>query len=87
MTRLTKTSEKSEHSYVYVKEILSVCTDGNTTHLEVEIGNVIDNNGNLIAVGNVIVEIETLELVQTFNSTWTNHALSKLRSWLNQLVK
>ena len=87
MTRLTKTSKEPQHTYVYVKEITSICTDGNTTHLELEIGNVIDKNGNLLDVGNVIVEVETLELVQTFNSTWTTHAISKLRSWLNQIVK
>tara|TARA_R100000231_G_scaffold128840_1_gene100071 strand:+ start:131 stop:394 length:264 start_codon:yes stop_codon:yes gene_type:complete len=87
MTRLRKTSEISEHTYVNVKEIISVCTEGNTTHLEIEVSDVVDQNGNLIKIGNVIVEIETLELVQTFNSTWTTHALSKLRSWLNQIVK
>ena len=87
MTKLRKTSEKSEHSYVYVKEIISVCTDGNTTHLELEIGDIVDQNGTRRYMGNIIIEIETLELVQTFNSTWTTHALSKLRGWLNQIVK
>ena len=87
MTRLTKTSDEPQHTYVYVKDITSISTDGNTTYLEIELENVIDQNGNLLDLGNVIVEIETLELVQTFNSTWTTQALSKLRSWLNQLVK
>ncbi len=87
MKQLTKNTQTSAHTYCYVKEIQSICTDGNTTHLELDVDNVIDHNGDQVKIGNVIVEIETLQLVQTFNTTWTNHALSKLRVWLNQLVK
>ncbi len=87
MTKLTKQSSKSEHIYVSVRDIISVCTDGNTTHLEIEVSTIITEDGKYIDNKNIIVEIETLELVQTFNSTWTTHALTKLRSWLNQIVK
>lgn len=87
MTRLRKTSEKSEHIYCAVREIQSVCVDGNTTHMELEVNTIITEDGKYIDNKKVIIEIETLELVQTFNSTWTTHAISKLRSWLNQIVK
>lgn len=87
MTRLSKTSEKSEHIYCSVREIQSVAVDGNTTHLELEVSTIITEDGKYIDNKQVIVEIETLELVQTFNSTWTTHAIGKLRGWLNQIVK
>ena len=36
---------------------------------------------------NFIIEIDTLEIVQTFNTTWTNNAIGKLRRWLNDITK
>lgn len=87
MTRLRKTSEKSEHIYCSVREIQSVMVDGNTTHLELEVSTIITEDNKYFDNKKIVVEIETLELVQTFNSTWTTHAISKLRSWLNQIVK
>lgn len=87
MTRLRKSSKSPEHIYCSVREIQSVCVDGNTTHLELELSTIILENGKYLDNKQIIVEIETLELVQTFNSTWTTHAISKLRGWLNQIVK
>lgn len=87
MTKLSKTSEKSEHIYCAVRGITSVAVDGNTTHMEVEVSTIITEDGEYIHSKQVIIEIETLELVQTFNSTWTTHAIGKLRGWLNQIVK
>ena len=35
----------------------------------------------------ICMEIPTLDLVETFNTTWTNHAIGKLKHWINQLAK
>lgn len=87
MTRLSKTSEKSEHIYCSVREIQSVMVDGNTTQMQIEVGTIVTEDSKYLCDKIIIVEIETLEIVQTFNSTWTTHAISKLRSWLNHIVK
>lgn len=87
MTKLSKTSEKSEHTYAQVNEIQSIQVDGNTTHLQLEVGTIIDEEGNLIDGKIVIAEVQTLELIQTFNTTWTNHAVAKLKTYINQLTK
>tara|TARA_R100000655_G_C2940888_1_gene185638 strand:- start:224 stop:487 length:264 start_codon:yes stop_codon:yes gene_type:complete len=87
MTKLRNTSEKSDHLYCYIKEIESIQVDGNTTYMTVEIGNVITNDGVFANGEQAIIEIETLQLIETFNTTWVNHALGKLRTWLNQLAK
>ena len=87
MTKLRKTSEQSDHVYAHVRSIDSVAVDGNTTHMELEVGTIILSNGKMLDNEKIIVEIETLELIQTFNTTWTNHAVGKVRQWLNQVIK
>ncbi len=87
MTKLSKTSEQSDHAYAHVRSIDSVAVDGNTTHMELVVGTIILGNGKILDDEKIIVEIETLELIQTFNTTWTNHAVGKVRQWLNQVIK
>lgn len=87
MTKLRKTSEKSEHVFSHVRSIDSIAVDGNTTTMQIEVGTIVLSNGKILDNQTIIVEIETLELIQTFNTTWTNHALGKVRQWLNHLIK
>lgn len=87
MTKLSKQSEKSEHDYATITEISAIQVDGNTTHMTLEVPLIITKDGKVLEPTTVIAEIPTLELVQTFNTTWTNHAISKLKTWINQLSK
>ena len=87
MTKLRKTSKVNEHIFCSVREIQSIAVDGNTTHMELEISTIITEDNKYLDNKKIIVEIETLELVQTFNSSWTTHAVAKIRQWLNQVVK
>lgn len=87
MTKLRKQSETPQHIYTCITEIQSVQVDGNTTHLELNAVTIIDEKSRFTHDKKIIVEIPTLELIQTFNTTWTNHAIAKLKTWINQLSK
>ena len=87
MTKLNKQSKKPQHIYAAVNEITSIAVDGNTTHMEITVPLMILENGKTVYDKTVVVEIPTLELVQTFNTSWTNHAIGKLKHWINQLSK
>jgi len=87
MTKLTKTNDEPEHIYAAVNEITCIQVDGNTTHIEVKVPYMTLENGKSVYDKTVVVEIPTLELVQTFNTSWTNHAIGKLKHWINQLSK
>ena len=87
MTRLSKKSEETKHIYCEVKEISAISVDGNTTYMEIEVPIIVDELGRTHVSKTVIVEIPTLDLIQTFNATWMNHAVGKLKSWLNNVVK
>jgi len=87
MTRLTKTNKKPRHIYVQVKEITSIAVDGNTTFIEVDIPVITDELGRTYVNRTAHIEIPTLDLIQTFNATWVNHAVGKLKSWLNSVIK
>tara|TARA_R110001606_G_scaffold57435_1_gene138525 strand:+ start:1142 stop:1405 length:264 start_codon:yes stop_codon:yes gene_type:complete len=87
MTRLSKKSEEAKHIYCEVKEISSIAVDGNSTHMQIEVPIIIDELGRTHVSKTVIVEIPTLDLIQTFNATWMNHAVGKLKSWLNNVIK
>ena len=87
MTKLSKTSEEPKAIYCDIKEIISIEVDGNTTYILVEIPIIVDENGRTHVSKQANVEIPTLELIQTFNATWVNHAIFKLKHWLNQIVK
>ena len=87
MTKLSKTSKESEHIFAAVSEIQSIAVDGNTTHMQIKVCMIVDEYGELTHDKIVMVEIPTLDLVQTFNTTWTNHAIGKLKHWINQISK
>ncbi len=87
MTKLNKQSKEPQHIYTAVNEITTIAVDGNTTHMEITVPLMILENGKTVYNKTVVVEIPTLELVQTFNTTWTNHAIGKLKNWINQLSK
>lgn len=87
MTRLSKKSEETKHIYCEVKEIVSISVVGNSTHMEIEVPIIIDELGRTHVSKTVIVEIPTLDLIQTFNATWMNQAVGKLKSWLNNVIK
>ena len=87
MTKLRKTSEVNEHIFCSVRQIVTIGVDGNTTHVELDASTIITEDNKYLDNKKIIVEIETLELVQTFNSSWTTHAVAKIRQWLNQVVK
>jgi sporulation protein YlmC with PRC-barrel domain len=75
------------HKHITVKDINEVTTDANLTNLEVT-GVIINEDGSSTGeLQNLIIEIDTLAIVQTFNTTWTNNAIGKLRRWLNDLTK
>ncbi len=75
------------HKHITVKDINEVTTDANVTNLEVT-GVIINEDGSSTGeLQNLILEIDTLAIVQTFNTTWTNNAIGKLRRWLNELTK
>ena len=59
------------------------------TYLEVRAHAIINKEGKDISTEDeyITVVVPTLELVQTFNTTWTNHAIDKLKTWINQLAK
>jgi len=46
-----------------------------------------ENRDTFVQPAEITMEIPTLELIQTFNTTWTNHAIGKLKHWLNQITK
>jgi len=87
MTKLSKTSKESEHIFAAVSQIESIAVDGNTTHMQVKISMIVDEYGECTYDKVVMVEIPTLDLIETFNTTWTNHAIGKLKHWINQLSK
>ena len=87
MTKLTTTNDEPKHTYVCINELTCIQVDGNTTHIEATVPYMILENGKQIIDKTVVVEIPTLELVQTFNTSWTNHAIGKLKHWINQLSK
>ena len=87
MTKLSKTSKEPKHIYCEVKEISSISVDGNSTHMQIEVPIIIDELGRTHVSKTVIVEIPTLDLIQTFNATWMNQAVGKLKSWLNNVIK
>lgn len=81
-----------------VKQISSIQVDGNRTFIvfdafylhevKPELDPDADENfDNLLYDAEITMEIPTLDLVQTFNTTWTNHAIGKLKHWLNQITK
>jgi len=75
------------HKHITVKDINEVTTDANLTNLEVT-GVIINEDGSSTGeLQNLIIEIDKLAIVQTFNSTLTNNAIGKLRRWLNDLTK
>ena len=75
------------HKHITVKDINEVTTDANLTNLEVT-GVIINEDGSSTGeLQNLIIEIDTIAIVQTFNTTWTNNAIGKLRRWLNDLTK
>jgi len=75
--------------YVELQDITTIQVDGNRTYLEVKAYAIINKEGKDIATDEeyITVVVPTLELVQTFNTTWTNHAIGKLKTWINQLAK
>lgn len=87
MTKLTTNSKDSEHTFVSINEIHNTKVEGHITCIELTAQQIILENGKQIAQQTIIVEIPTLELVQTFNTTWTNNAIGKLKQWINQLSK
>ncbi|QDP67593.1 MAG: hypothetical protein GOVbin568_32 [Prokaryotic dsDNA virus sp.] len=81
-----------------IAQINSIQVDGNRTFIvfdayyihEVKPQLDADADENLdqfIQPAEITMEIPTLDLVQTFNTTWTNHAIGKLKHWLNQITK
>ena len=91
MTRLTKTSEIGETEvFAECKQIESICVDGNRTHIVFTCYYITSLSKEVMESDKeveICMEIPTLDLVETFNTTWTNHAIGKLKHWINQLSK
>tara|TARA_R110001606_G_scaffold2883_5_gene12478 strand:- start:1035 stop:1307 length:273 start_codon:yes stop_codon:yes gene_type:complete len=90
MTRLTKTSEVADTEvFAECKQISSICVDGNRTHIVFDCYYIqsVDQVMKIETEVQICMEIPTLDLVETFNTTWTNHAIGKLKHWINQLAK
>ncbi len=81
-----------------VSQITSIQVDGNRTFIEFDTyyisvpkQEVDPDTGEEtfrdVLDGKLVMEIPTLDLIETFNTTWTNHAVGKLKHWINQLTK
>ena len=81
-----------------VKQISTIQVDGNRTFIvfdayyvhEPKAGldpDADENFDDLLLNAEITMEIPTLDLIETFNTTWTNHAVGKLKHWINQLTK
>ena len=81
--------DEDKKYYVELQDITTIQVDGNRTYLEVQAYAIINKEGKDICTEDeyITVVVPTLELVQTFNTTWTNHAIGKLKTWINQLAK
>lgn len=81
--------DEDKQYYVELQDITTIQVDGNRTYLEVKAYAIINKEGKDISTEDeyITVVVPTLELVQTFNTTWTNHAIGKLKTWINQLSK
>ncbi len=81
--------DEDKQYYVELQDITTIQVDGNRTYLEVKAYAIINKEGKDISTEEeyITVVVPTLELVQTFNTTWTNHAIGKLKTWINQLSK
>ena len=81
--------DEDKKYYVELQDITTIQVDGNSTYLEVKAYAIINKEGKDISTEDeyITVVVPTLELVQTFNTTWTNHAIGKLKTWINQLAK
>jgi|ETNvirenome_2_30_1030614.scaffolds.fasta_scaffold00131_15 hypothetical protein len=91
MTRLTK-QFSGDKNQVYVKahSIKELEVDGNTTHLSVFIEHSVNGDGEMVEneeLSTLIIEIPTLDVISTFNTTFINRAIYSLKRWLNQIVK
>ncbi len=87
MTRLTKSSAIDKRkAYIVGKAIEEIWVDGNTTHMNIGV-DYYDADGEQTCIEVITLELPTLEVVQTFNATFINHAIGKLKQWLNQIVK
>tara|TARA_R110002020_G_scaffold456162_1_gene672470 strand:+ start:259 stop:489 length:231 start_codon:yes stop_codon:yes gene_type:complete len=75
------------HKLITIKDINEVTTDANVTTLKVTGVLINEDSTSTGELQNFIIELDTLEIVQTFNTTWTNNAIGKLRRWLNDLTK
>tara|TARA_Y100000114_G_C11750464_1_gene324012 strand:- start:87 stop:338 length:252 start_codon:yes stop_codon:yes gene_type:complete len=81
--------DEDKKYYVEIDHITTIQVSGNETYLEVRAHAIINKEGKDISTEDeyITVVVPTLELVQTFNTTWTNHAIGKLKTWINQLAK
>ncbi len=81
--------DEDKQYFVELSDINTIQVDGNRTILEVKAYAIVTKDCKDICTEDeyITVVVPTLELVQTFNTTWTNHAIGKLKTWINQLAK
>ena len=88
MTRLTKSSGIDKRkAYIIGKSIEEIWVEGNRTHINIGVEFYDENGEEQTCIEVITLEIPTLEVIQTFNATFINHAIGKLKVWLNQIVK
>lgn len=74
------------HIFTEVDKITQLHVDGNTTHISFDVFYANTDTGEL-EEKEILMTIPTLELVETFNTSWINHAIGQVKKYLHSLTK